>query len=166
MSRKLLVGSLVTAASALVLILGTSKPRAMYSFGVSDFMAHPRGDERVRVSGALVHGTLCNVGGRCEYRFSLSDRGQALAVSFEGCVVPDTFRDVPWLDVEVTVEGEYCQRCHAFKASSLMAKCPAKYEMKTNGYPYGPIKPIPRCKGPVSGRSPTTLTPIRVLAVD
>jgi cytochrome c-type biogenesis protein CcmE len=44
-------------------------------------------------------------------------------------VVPDTFRDVPGMDVGVTVEGAL-QADNSFEATSVLAKCPSKYEMK------------------------------------
>jgi cytochrome c-type biogenesis protein CcmE len=148
MSRKLLVASLLANAGVLALVFGTNVTRPIYSFRVSQFVAQPRWDERVRVNGTLVHGSLCKVDEPCQYRFSLSDGEAKLAVSCDGCVVPDTFRDVPWLDVEVTAEGERCQGCHTFEASWLMAKCPAKYYMNANGHPYEALKPVPRCSGP------------------
>ena len=142
MSRKLLLGTLALSAGALALIFGTNVSRPMYSLGVADFQARPRWDERVRLNGTLVRGTLCKVDEPCEYRFRLGDRGESIPVSYEGCVVPDTFRDVPWLDVQVSAEGEQCQSCHHFKASSIMAKVPGKYEMSPTPFP-----PIPRCPG-------------------
>jgi cytochrome c-type biogenesis protein CcmE len=150
MSRKLLVASLL--AGVLVLVFGTNMTRPIYSFRVSQFVAQPRWNERVRVTGALVHGSLCKVDDPCEYRFSVSDRSTTIAVSYEGCIVPDTFRGLPWLDVEVTAEGERCQGCHALKASSLMAKCPAKYYVNMNGHSHEPSEPIARCTGRTPGR--------------
>jgi cytochrome c-type biogenesis protein CcmE len=78
----------------------------------------------------------------CEYRFSMSDRGESLSVSYESCVIPDTFREVPWTDVEVSAEGEQCQGCHDFKASLIMAKSLGKFEMRPMPFP-----PVPRCPG-------------------
>jgi cytochrome c-type biogenesis protein CcmE len=79
----------------------------------------------------------------CEYRFSIEKNGTTLPVRFAQCVVPDTFRDVPDVDVGVTVEGEL-QADSSFEASSVLAKCPSKYEMqqkKQNGeqMPHGPL---------------------------
>lgn len=141
MSRKVLLGTLLVNAAVLGLVFETNVTRPIYSVGVADFLTPPRSDERVRVRGTLVHGSLCKVEQPCEYRFALSDRGQSLTVSYESCVVPDTFRDVPGLDLQVTVEGERCQGCHDFEASLVVAQCPAKYEMNASGAPL----PIPRC---------------------
>jgi cytochrome c-type biogenesis protein CcmE len=79
----------------------------------------------------------------CEYRFTIGKNGAELPVRFAQCVVPDTFRDVPDLDVGVTVEGEL-QADGSFEATSVLAKCPSKYEMqqrKQHGeqMPHGPF---------------------------
>ena len=50
-------------------------------------------------------------------------------VRFAQCVVPDTFRDVPGMDVGVTVEGSLLAD-NSFEATTVLAKCPSKYEMK------------------------------------
>ena len=64
-----------------------------------------------------------------------------LPVRFAGCVVPDTFRDVPGLDVEVTVEGELCDTCHTFDASMLIAKCHSKWSSDWLAYRVPPCAP-------------------------
>ena len=43
--------------------------------------------------------------------------------------MPDTFRDVPGMDVAVTAEGKLTDDGR-FEASQIMAKCPSKYEMQ------------------------------------
>jgi cytochrome c-type biogenesis protein CcmE len=50
-------------------------------------------------------------------------------VRYAQCIVPDTFKDVPGMDVGVTVEGKLAAG-GGFEASQVMAKCPSKYEMK------------------------------------
>ena len=68
----------------------------------------------------------------CEYRFTITKNGVDVPVRFAECVVPDTFRDVPGADVGVTVEGEL-QADNTFEATSVLAKCPSKYETKARG---------------------------------
>jgi cytochrome c-type biogenesis protein CcmE len=50
-------------------------------------------------------------------------------VHYPQCVIPDTFRDVPNVDDEVTAEGRL-QKDGTFLAHQIMAKCPSKYDMK------------------------------------
>ncbi len=148
MGRKLLVASLLGVVVILALAFGL-KSKPIYSVGVSYVLGHDMSDKQVRVKGMLVHGSLCKVEPGCGYRFSIQDwrtpppsAAEQLSVSYDACVIPDTFRDMPQYDVEVQVEGERCQTCHDFAASHIIAKCPSKY--------YGPQPappPIPRCKG-------------------
>jgi cytochrome c-type biogenesis protein CcmE len=144
MGRKLLFASLLAATVVLVFVFGFSKPSAIYSFGVAQFLERGLADETVRVRGTLVHGTLCKVAADCGYRFSLRDAAQELSVAYDGCMIPDTFRDLPGLDIDIVVEGERCQGCHDFKATQIMAKCPSKYEMK--GYAWPTPAPLLLCK--------------------
>ncbi len=144
MGRKLLVASLLTATVGLVLVFGLSKPSAVYSYGVAQFLERGPVDEKVRVRGTLVHGTFCKVTADCRYRFSLQDAAQELSVVYDECLIPDTFRDVPGMDIDITVEGERCQGCHDFKATQILAKCPGKYEMK--GYRWPTPAPVSLCK--------------------
>jgi cytochrome c-type biogenesis protein CcmE len=159
MSRKLLIGTLLAGAGALALVFGLGKSPAIYSYGVSDFLSRSLWDQRVRVQGTLAHGTMCRVAADCGYRFTLQGRptlnadgapeaasSHDLSVSYDSCVVPDTFRDVPWLDLEIVVEGELCQSCHDFKATQVIAKCSGKYEMNRAGGPYSVTPPMPLCK--------------------
>jgi cytochrome c-type biogenesis protein CcmE len=139
------VGLAMGAAAIAALVLTGMQDKAIYSKPVdellsqkSKFMGRP-----VRVEGNLVHGSLAKRDRPCEYRFTIEKNGAELPVRFAQCVVPDTFRDVPDLDVGVTVEGEL-QANDSFEASSVLAKCPSKYEMqqrKQNGehMPHGPL---------------------------
>ena len=83
----------------------------------------------VRAEGNLVNGTLVRRDQPCEYRFRLSKNGTELPVKYAGCIVPDTFRDIPGMPVSVTVEGQL-QSDNTFEATNVLAKCPSKYEDK------------------------------------
>jgi cytochrome c-type biogenesis protein CcmE len=50
-------------------------------------------------------------------------------VRYAQCIVPDTFRDIPGMDVSVTAEGTLAASGD-FEATQIMAKCPSKYEMR------------------------------------
>jgi len=153
MSKKLLIGSLVLSAGILALAAGPLRPKPRYTRSVVDVLKHDIRDERTRVQGVLVKGSLCEIEPGCGYRFKMADsywndpigpKPTELSVLYEACVIPDTFRDVPGLDVELTVEGERCQTCHDFKADQIMAKCPSKYQMYLDGG-HPSSKPPPRC---------------------
>jgi cytochrome c-type biogenesis protein CcmE len=86
----------------------------------------------LRVQGVLVHGSLIKRDQPCEFRFKVRPKenpeGGQLEVHYESCIVPDTFRDVAGMDVEVTAEGQLSGDHLA--ATQIFAKCPSKYEMQ------------------------------------
>ncbi|HYJ11121.1 MAG TPA: cytochrome c maturation protein CcmE [Polyangiaceae bacterium] len=153
MSRKLLAASLV-AGAAIIVVAFQFESKPIYSYRVGDFLARDLRAQEVRVGGVLVRGSLCKVEPDCGYRFAIADslyggEGSSfsrptLAVRYEGCVIPDTFRDAPGYDMTVTVQGERCKTCHDFEATQLIVKCPGKYEMYPDGgYPLA--GPVPLC---------------------
>jgi cytochrome c-type biogenesis protein CcmE len=141
----LAVGLAAGAAAITGLVLSTMQSNAIYSKPVDELLAGKAKflGRPVRAEGTLVHGSLEKREQPCEYRFTISKNGASLPVRFAQCVVPDTFRDVPGLDVGVTVEGEL-QPDNGFEATSVLAKCPSKYDMqqrKQRGeeMPHGPL---------------------------
>ncbi len=128
----LLIGLLVMVAGVLTLVFSSGKDAAVYSVGVDQLMKDPaRYSQRsVRVKGMLVKGTLARRDEPCEYRFKIAEHGTELAVQHPSCVVPDTFKDMPGMDVEVQAEGKLSDDGKAFVSTNIVAKCPSKYEMK------------------------------------
>jgi len=130
--RLLLVVPLVMAAAAIVaLVLVGMQDKGMYSKSVDQLVAEKAKflGKPVRAEGNLVHGSLVKRDSPCEYRFTIEKNGVEVPVRFPKCVVPDTFRDVPGMDVGVTVEGEL-KADNTIEATNVLAKCPSKYEMK------------------------------------
>jgi cytochrome c-type biogenesis protein CcmE len=128
----LIVIPLVTAAAAIAgLVLTGMKDNAIYSKPVDELIANRSkfAGRPVRADGTLVHGTLVKREQPCEYRFTIEKNGVRVPVRYAQCVVPDTFRDVPGMDVAVTVEGQL-QPDDSFEATTVLAKCPSKYEMR------------------------------------
>jgi cytochrome c-type biogenesis protein CcmE len=140
-SRKnlwLLGALLVMGGGILALVMTSFDDAAVYSRGVAQLLIdkeklHGRS---VKVQGALVKGSLKRRDQPCEYRFDLrqmdfktmKEGPETVAVRYAQCVVPDTFRDMPGMDVEVTAQGTLDAAGH-FEASQIVAKCPSKYEM-------------------------------------
>jgi cytochrome c-type biogenesis protein CcmE len=142
------VGLAMGAAAIAALVLGGMQDNAIYSKPVDALLAQKSRflHRPVRAEGNLVHGTLAKRELPCEYRFTIEKNGAELPVRFAQCIVPDTFRDVPDVDVGVTVEGEL-QADSTFEATSVLAKCPSKYEMqqrKQHGeqMPHGPLAAV------------------------
>lgn len=125
-----LVALLVMAGAILTLVLVTAPDAAVYSKGVDELLADKDrlASRNVRVVGTLVKGSLMRRDEPCEYRFKIAKNEAVLDVHYPQCIVPDTFRDMPGMDVEVTAEGKLAGG--TFQATHIMAKCPSKYEMK------------------------------------
>ncbi len=133
------------AAAIAGLVLTGMQSKAIYSKPVDELLSQKAKftGRPVRAEGNLVHGSLVKRDQPCEYKFTIEKNGSMLPVVFDQCVVPDTFRDVPDMDVGVTVEGEL-QGDDSFVASSVLAKCPSKYEMQKKQkdgeqMPHGPL---------------------------
>jgi cytochrome c-type biogenesis protein CcmE len=127
----LLLGLVGMGAAILFVVFSGFKQAAVYSKGVDELLRDKdRFESRtVRVVGTLVAGTLARRSEPCEYRFKMQKNDAILTVSYPQCVVPDTFRDVPGVKVEVTAEGQILAD-GTFRASQIMAKCPSKYDMR------------------------------------
>jgi cytochrome c-type biogenesis protein CcmE len=125
-----LAALLVMAGAILGLVLTTAPDAAVYSKGVDELLREKDrlASRNVRVTGMLVKGTLARRDDPCEYRFKIAKNGASIDVRYAECIVPDTFRDVAGMDVEVTAEGKLAG--DGFEATHIMAKCPSKYEMK------------------------------------
>src|SRR4029078_7248261 len=97
------------AAGAIVaLVLVGMQDKGMYSKPVDLLVAEKAKfiGKPVPAEGNLVHGSLVKRESPCEQRFTIEKNGCQIPVRFGGCIVPDTFRDVPNVDLGVTVEGE------------------------------------------------------------
>jgi cytochrome c-type biogenesis protein CcmE len=131
--RNILLVSALVAGGAVVLgvVLSGMKDNSIYAKTVDELVREKArfSGRAVRAEGNLVHGTLVKRDAPCEYRFTIEKNGTSIPVRFAQCVVPDTFRDVPGMDVGVTVEGKLLAD-NSFEATNVLAKCPSKYEMK------------------------------------
>jgi len=146
-SRKglmIVIPLLMVGAAMVALVFTGIEDKGIYSKPVDQLMASKGkfAGRPVRADGILVKGSLEKRESPCEYRFVIERSGTRMPVSFKQCVVPDTFRDVPNVNVEVTVEGKL-QKDDSFEATQVIAKCPSKYEMqdkaaKGEKMPHGP----------------------------
>lgn len=127
----LLIALLAAGAAILTLVFTSVDEAAIYSVSTDQLVSQrdKYQDRNVRVEGDLVSGSLKHRKEPCEYRFSIEKNGKELDVRYPECVVPDTFKDVPGIEVQVTAEGKLNAEGH-FDATHIMAKCPSKYEMQ------------------------------------
>jgi cytochrome c-type biogenesis protein CcmE len=126
----LLAGIGVVMAGVLTLFFTSNDDAVVYAYGVDEVVAKASqlGNRQLRVEGFLVSGTLVKRDAPCEYRFDVTKGDQTMHVRYAQCVVPDTFRDVKGVQVDVNVEGRLAGEY--LEASKIIAKCPSKYEMQ------------------------------------
>lgn len=127
----LLAALLIAAGGILTLVFTSVDDAAIYSMTTDKLLEQKQEyiGKNVRVEGDLVSGSLRHRKEPCEYRFDIEKNGARVAVRYPECIVPDTFKDVPGIEVQVTAEGKLTEDGH-FAASHIMAKCPSKYEMQ------------------------------------
>ena len=129
----LLAALLVIGGGILALMLSSAGDASIYAIKVDELVKEQAKytERTVRAQGYLVKGSLMKRDDPCEYRFVMCNGSEELPVRYANCVVPDTFRDVPNIDVEVTAEGRLAADGSQYlEATHIMAKCPSKYEMQ------------------------------------
>jgi cytochrome c-type biogenesis protein CcmE len=127
MNGKLAFGiSIAVLLTALGFLLFTGlNANMVYYFQVDEYIhkAPSLAGETVKVNGTVADGTIKKTG--LEYAFIVQGQnGQnQLNVNYRG-VVPDTFRE----GSDVVIEGRYDPQAKVFHCTTLLAKCPSKYE--------------------------------------
>jgi cytochrome c-type biogenesis protein CcmE len=123
--RKLLVVGAVVVLSIAYLVHTATQASAVYYLTVGELRQTGAGvSQPVRVSGNVVGGSVERDG--TIMRFAVADADGQLPVVYKG-VVPDLFGP----DVQVVVEGRYADG--VFRATTLLAKCPSKFESDPAG---------------------------------
>jgi cytochrome c-type biogenesis protein CcmE len=126
---RLLVPLVIAAAGIVATVFVFVQGEGTYSRTVDQLVSHQASfmGKPVRVSGKLVHGSLGIGENGCDHRFRISGESTELPVRFAECVVPDNLRDVPGIDVEVTVEGRP-DSDGSLNATRVLTKCPSRYD--------------------------------------
>jgi cytochrome c-type biogenesis protein CcmE len=97
----------------------------VYYYHVDEFLpkAPSLEGEVIKVNGKVIDGTIQK--SQLDYRFGIHGVTAAniVQVEYHG-VVPDTFKN----GSDVVVEGKYDPQRKVFHATTLLAKCPTKYE--------------------------------------
>ena len=114
--------AIVIVALGYLAISGANKNMVTY-LTISEVKANPEKSSStgVRVVGNVASGTIEPRGGR-EVWFTVAGEADSLRACYRG-VVPDTFKD----GAEVVLEGRL-EDDGTFHATTLLAKCPSKYE--------------------------------------
>lgn len=122
---RLWVAGVVVAAAVAYLIVTALQNNAVYYLTVSELQsASPSvyAHESVRVAGNVVPDTIDRDVQSFMVRFQISDGSGEMPVTYKG-VLPDIFGP----GIQVVVEGKRADD-GTFAASTLLAKCPSKFE--------------------------------------
>ena len=120
----LLLGLGVAGTMLFLLVLGVNRPGGfVYYLTVKEFVdGGGRQGGGYRVNGKVEPGTIDRHPSGQEVRFVMTDGAAKLRVAYHG-IIPDTFVD----EADVVVEGAMGPD-GTFDATTLLAKCPSKYE--------------------------------------
>lgn len=129
----LLAGGLIIGALSYLMFSGLSESMVYY-YRVGELVdgGSELAGRGVRVSGHVAAGSIQRETSRSQVTFTAFDQGtdRTLRVTYQG-VIPDTFKD----NAEVVVEGVYDPEQNHFQATTLLAKCPSKYEALGEEHP-------------------------------
>jgi cytochrome c-type biogenesis protein CcmE len=120
-----IIAGIAIAGAILYLVLANTGKSAQYYMTVSELHACTScGTQTVRVAGVVATDGLTRDNAHQIIHFVVKDGGGTLPVEYGG-VVPDVFKP----GIQVVVEGHLTNGL--FKASSLLAKCPSKFQSAT-----------------------------------
>ena len=126
-----LIGLGIVATMAFMLVVATQKQDGGFAYYVTVREFTEKGEPKghFRVNGKVATGTIVRKPDGRQVKFTIVDKdgGATLPVDFAG-IIPDTFVD----DADVVVEGNR-RADGVFYATTLLAKCPSKYESAEGG---------------------------------
>jgi cytochrome c-type biogenesis protein CcmE len=122
---KLLVAGGAIVIGIAYLIITALQTSTVYYITVGELMQRGPGVpvQQVRVAGDVVPGSVEKVDAGLALRFQVHDGSGQMPVYYKGGPVPDIFGE----QVQVVVEGKVGPD-GTFQASTLLAKCPSKFE--------------------------------------
>lgn len=127
----IVAGGLIIGAICFLMFSGINDTMVYY-YGVAEVLekAPELQNKGIRVSGYVTPGSISHSGPLVQFKVFEKTSDQTIPVIYEG-LVPDTFKD----HAEVVVEGRYDLSDRTFHATTLLAKCPSKYESEGEEHP-------------------------------
>lgn len=123
---KLAIIGIIVVIAVFYLISTGFKQSGVYYLEVHELIKDPSkyNAKGIRVSGDVVNGTVVKDVKNKHLEFVMTDgTGEKMNVIYNG-IIPDAFTE----DVQVIVEGKYNKDTNTFIATTLLTKCPSKYE--------------------------------------
>ena len=130
---KFVIAGLVIVAAIAFLAISSFQANSMYYLTVPELQAQAQAegaaffDKMVRVSGPLHKESIDWNAKTMTLKFHINEANEMFPVVFVG-PIPDTMQN----GETVVVEGKYA-RDGTFNASTILFKCPSKYEPETTG---------------------------------
>jgi cytochrome c-type biogenesis protein CcmE len=126
-----IIAGLAIVAAVVYLVIANTGTSAEYYMTIHELQTCSAcSGQSVRVAGFVSKGGVAQVNGGQAVSFEIADSAtsatQQMAVLYNG-VVPDTVR----AGTQVVVEGHYVKG--TFQATTLLAKCPSKFQAATPG---------------------------------
>ncbi len=122
----LVAGGLILGAVGYLMFSGINESMVYYyTIAEATTKTSELSDKGIRIGGFVSPGTIHRVGGQSRVEFVIFEKSsdRTLPVTYQG-IIPDTFKE----NAEVVVEGFYHPQKTVFRATTLLAKCPSKYE--------------------------------------
>ena len=129
-----LLGLGVAATMVFLIVVAVARPSGgmVYYKTVDEYLADPAPRAHTRVNGKVLEGSIRRLPTGQDVLFTMhdpADESRTLRVEYRG-IIPDTFVD----RADVVVEGKV-RADGVFVASTLLAKCPSKYESADGAKP-------------------------------
>ncbi len=126
---KIILISIIFGVLVIYMMFSSLKETTVYYHTVSEVLnkqihGNPEG---IRVSGVVKEHSIKKLNDTNKYSFSILDNStnKELKVIYKG-IVPDNFKD----GAPVVVEGKMNYSKNIFYATTILLKCPSKYEKK------------------------------------
>ncbi len=120
-SMKFFLPTLLIVLAVGYLITSSTSQTLIYYYSVEEFQSQLN---RLQSRGIRINGKAAGIetqGGEC--RFQVVGEQESLDVVYRG-LLPDTFKE----GSEVVIEGRWDSGRQHFRATTVLAKCPSKYE--------------------------------------
>ncbi len=132
-AKFIFAGALIIGGICYLMFSGISESMVYY-YTVSEIKGQSPNlvSKGIRVSGHVQPGSIQTSNNGRQADFLVYEKGTdaSIPVTYRG-LIPDTFKD----NAEVVVEGSYDAGSGTFDATTLLAKCPSKYEGQADEHP-------------------------------
>lgn len=140
-THKFAIAGAVIFLTIVALIYTAFKQSSVYYMTVPELKSKGESvvGQGLRASGQVKDGTISYDSEKLILNFDIFETGaatEAIHVTYKG-IKPDSFK----ADVQVILEGKYNPQESLFKATTLLVKCPSRYEGKTPPPGYNQGKP-------------------------